>query len=349
MDNDFFIKPGYMMAGHAISGSPSMTVLVTGAAGFIGYHVCEALLARGERVVGVDNVNDYYDVRLKEARLARLQERDGFTFRRLDLADGAALAGLVDEMPAIRRAVHLAAQAGVRYSLENPAAYINANVVGHFTVMEACRHIDGFEHLVYASSSSVYGGNTKLPFAVTDRVDHPVSLYAATKRSAELMSYCYSHLFDLPQTGLRFFTVYGPWGRPDMSAYIFTRAVLAGETIRVFNRGDMMRDFTYIDDVVAGVLAALDRPPGKDDGGPPHRLYNLGNHRSEPLLRFIELIEKATGRKAKVKLEPMQPGDVKATYADIEASRRDLGFAPTVPIDEGIPRFVAWFRNYHGL
>jgi len=326
-----------------------MTVLVTGAAGFIGFHVCAALLDRGERVVGVDNLSDYYDVRLKEARLAVLEERKDFAFERIDISDRAALAGVIGRHSGITRVIHLAAQAGVRYSLENPGAYIQTNIVGHFEIIEACRRLDGFRHLVYASSSSVYGGNTKLPFSVEDRVDRPVSLYAATKRSDELISHCYSHLYRMPQTGLRFFTVYGPWGRPDMSAYIFTRAILAGETIRVFNRGDMMRDFTYIDDIVAGVLAALDRPPVDTDATTPHRVYNLGNHKSEPLLRFIELIEQATGKKAKVSLEPMQPGDVKATYADIEDSRRDLDFSPATTIDEGIPRFVAWFRDYHKI
>ncbi len=327
-----------------------MTVLVTGAAGFIGYHVSAALLARGEAVAGVDNMNDYYDVALKEARLARLQAENAFSFHRLDIADRAALAEAVGRHPDITHVLHLAAQAGVRYSLEHPEAYIEANILGHFSVIEACRRIDGLEHLVYASSSSVYGGNTKLPFAVADRTDHPVSLYAATKRAGELMSHCYAHLYRLPQTGLRFFTVYGPWGRPDMSAYIFTRAILAGEPIQVFNRGDMRRDFTYIDDIVAGVLASLERPPAATEAEPPpHRIYNLGNHKSEPLMRFIETIERAVGRKATIELAPMQPGDVQESYANIEDSRRDLGFDPKTSIDEGVPRFVAWFRDYHGL
>ncbi len=326
-----------------------MSILVTGAAGFIGYHVCQALLARGEAVVGVDDLNDYYDVALKQARLAQLEALAGFAFARLDVADREALGAVLAGQPDISAVVHLAAQAGVRYSITNPEAYIHANIEGHFSVLEACRGIEGLGHLVYASSSSVYGGNTDLPFSVDDRVAQPVSLYAATKRSAELMSYCYSHLYRMPQTGLRFFTVYGPWGRPDMSAYIFTRAILAGEPIRVFNQGDMRRDFTYIDDVVAGVLAAIDRPPEDDGAAAPHRLYNLGNHRAEPLMRFIGLIEKAAGRKAEIVLEPMQPGDVKETYADIEASRRDLGFEPRTRIDEGIPRFVAWYRDYHGV
>lgn len=323
-----------------------MTVLVTGAAGFIGMHVSLALMARGETVVGIDNLNDYYDVALKEARLARLSGHNAFSFVRGDIGDAAALAEAGQDAD---RVVHLAAQAGVRYSLENPGAYIQANIVGHMNVIELARAKgDGLKHLVYASSSSVYGGNTKLPFSVEDQVDTPVSLYAATKKADELMSYSYSSTYGVPQTGLRFFTVYGPWGRPDMSLYIFTRKILAGEPIPVFNHGEMQRDFTYIDDIVAGVLAALDNPPPRDGAGVPHRVYNLGNHRSEPLMRFIGLIEEALGQKAEIDFQPMQPGDVPATYADIEASRRDLGFEPRVPIDEGIPRFVAWYREFHG-
>ena len=326
-----------------------MTVLVTGAAGFIGFHVATALLKRGERVIGVDNLNDYYDVALKQARLDGLARHDSFAFHRIDIADQAAMEGLAGTYPDITRVVHLAAQAGVRYSLTHPQAYIHANLEGHFAVLETCRRLDRLEHLVYASSSTVYSGITRLPFSIEERVDRPISLYAATKISGELMSYCYSHLYGLPMTGLRFFTAYGPWGRPDLSAYIFTRQILAGEPIQVFNHGDMKRDFTYIDDAVAGAVAALDRPPAARDGAAPHRLYNLGNHRSEPLMRFIQVIEKAVGRKAKIKLEPMQPGDAKETFADITASRRDLGFNPTTSIDEGIPKFVAWFRDYHGV
>lgn len=323
-----------------------MTVLVTGAAGFIGMHVSLALMARGETVVGIDNLNDYYDVALKEARLACLASHNAFSFVRGDIGDAATLAGAGQD---VDRIVHLAAQAGVRYSLENPGAYIQANIVGHMNVIELARAKgDDLKHLVYASSSSVYGGNTKLPFSVEDQVDTPVSLYAATKKADELMSYSYSSTYGLPQTGLRFFTVYGPWGRPDMSLYIFTRKILAGDPIPVFNHGDMQRDFTYIDDIVAGVLAALDNPPPRDGAGVPHRVYNLGNHRSESLMRFIGLIEDALGEKAEIDFQPMQPGDVPATYADIEASRRDLGFEPRVPIDEGIPRFVEWYREFHG-
>ena len=323
-----------------------MAVLVTGAAGFIGMHVSAALLDRGEQVVGVDNLNDYYDVALKEARLAG---RDGFTAHRVDVADGDAVAGVFHRHAGIDRVVHLAAQAGVRYSLVNPAAYVRTNLTGHAVILEACRHRESLRHLVYASSSSVYGANNKLPFSVSDRVDKPVSLYAATKRADELMTHSYCHLYALPATGLRLFTVYGPWGRPDMAAYIFTRKIFAGEPIPVFNHGDMKRDFTFVEDIVRGILAVLDRPPDGGDGGAPHRIYNLGNHRSEPLLRFIEVLERAIGRSAKVDLQPMQPGDVKETYADIAASRADFGFDPTTSIDEGIPRFVAWYRDFHGV
>lgn len=339
-----------------------MTVLVTGAAGFIGYHVSAALLARGETVLGVDDLNPYYDVALKQARLARLEASAGFTFRRLDIAERGALAGAcagdgVAAMAGIDRVVHLAAQAGVRHSLTHPFDYERANVAGHLEVLELCRALDGLIHLVYASSSSVYGGNSKLPFSESDPVDTPVSLYAATKKADELMSHAYSHLYRLPQTGLRFFTVYGPWGRPDMAAWLFTEAILAGRPITVFNDGDMRRDFTYIDDVVAGVLAALDKPPmddGGDGGGDdgrdtPHRLYNIGNNRAEELMRFIALLEEAIGKTAEIEFAPMQPGDVKQTYADIGAIQRDLGFAPTTPIEAGVPKFVAWYREYRGV
>ncbi|MFQ6018042.1 MAG: NAD-dependent epimerase/dehydratase family protein [Kiloniellaceae bacterium] len=326
-----------------------MTVLVTGAAGFIGYHVCAALLGRGERVTGIDNLNAYYDPALKRARLARLEGRHGFAFHKLDIADRAALSALFEAEREASGVIHLAAQAGVRYSLENPYAYFDANVMGQLSVLEACRRLPRLKHLLYASSSSVYGGNTKLPFSVEDRVDDPISLYAATKRAAELMAQCYAHLYRLPMTGLRLFTVYGPWGRPDMAAYIFTKAILEGRSIRVFNRGDMRRDFTYIDDVVAGVLAALEQPPADDGQAPPHRLYNLGNHHAEDLMHFIAVIERACGREAEKIFADMQPGDVKETFADIEAARRELGFEPHTTIDEGLPRFVAWFREYHGL
>ncbi len=325
-----------------------MSVLVTGAAGFIGFSTSKALLQRGEQVIGVDSLNDYYPVALKEARLAELGRFRDFRFHRLDIAERGALGRLLAGAGGVDRVIHLAAQAGVRYSLVNPHAYISANIAGQLEVLEACRQLPRLHHLVFASSSSVYGGNTKLPFAITDPVDTPHSLYAATKKADELMGYCYAHLHRLPMTALRFFTVYGPWGRPDMAAWIFTEAILAGRPVRLFNHGDMQRDFTYIDDIVAGVVAALDRPP-VDDGAPPYRLYNLGNHRSEKLTRFIALLEAALGRKAMIELAPMEPGDVPATYADISETVRDLGFAPTIPIDDGLPRFVAWYRDYHRL
>ncbi len=324
-----------------------MTTLVTGAAGFIGSHVSTALLDRGEQVVGIDDLNDYYDPKLKEARLARLRGRNGFSFHKMDISDREAMFALAAAEPGIDGVVHLAAQAGVRYSLENPYAYVQTNVMGHLTVMEACRRLPALRHLVYASSSSVYGGNTKMPFSVEDPVERPVSLYAATKRADELMSHCYGHLYGLPMTGLRFFTVYGPWGRPDMAAYIFAKAIFEGQPIQVFNHGNMRRDFTYIDDIVAGVVAALDRPPKVVEGGDtPHKVYNLGNHRSERLMDFIAILEKACGREAVKVFEDLQPGDVPDTFADIEASRRDLNFEPRTSIEDGLPRFVAWLRDY---
>ena len=325
-----------------------MTVLVTGSAGFIGYHTCTALLKRGEQVVGVDDLNDYYDVSLKKARLSKLQTHDGFTFHQVNITDREAVADIERYHSDITKIIHLAAQAGVRYSLENPYAYVHTNVVGHLVILELARRIDALEHFVYASSSSVYGGNKDLPFTVDDRVDTPISLYAATKRTDELMGYCYSHLYRIPATGLRFFTVYGPWGRPDMAAYKFARAIFEKQPISVFNNGDMKRDFTYIDDTVAGVVAALDNVPSDHGSEPPHMIYNLGNNHPEELTRFIAIIEKAIERKAELHLEPMQPGDVRETYADISAAERDLGYQPKVSIDEGIPRFIEWFREYYG-
>ena len=319
-------------------------ILITGAAGFIGFHVARALLARGETVLGIDNLNDYYDVSLKQARLSRLESEKHFTFRKIDISDRDGISSLAKEFPSIDRIVHLAAQAGVRYSLIDPYAYVQSNVMGQVVMLELCRRLKDMRHIVYASSSSVYGGNTKLPFSIDDPVEQPNSLYAATKRADELIGQTYAHLFKIPSTGLRFFTVYGPWGRPDMAAFLFTRAIIAGEPIKVFNRGEMWRDFTYIDDIVGGVVRALDRPAG---GTPPHKIYNLGNHKSEKLTDYIAAIEQALQRKAIIQLEPMQPGDVQSTYADIEASRRDLGFEPTTPISVGVPKFVNWYKEFY--
>ena len=331
-----------------------MRVLVTGAAGFIGAAVAERLCARGDDVLGIDSLNDYYDVALKEARLVHLAERapDRFHFRHVDFADWKALSDTLDD-EAFDAIIHLGAQAGVRYSLENPRAYVESNLMGHVNLLEVARH-RGVRHMVYASSSSVYGGNDKLPFAVEDRVDHPVSLYAATKRADELMSETYAHLYRIPLTGLRFFTVYGPWGRPDMALWLFTSAILEGRPIKVFNHGEMWRDFTFIDDIVSGVVACLDKPP-LDDGSQkaggsvkPHALYNIGNHRSEPLMKVIGLIEDACGVKAQLEMLPMQAGDVEATYADIDAIQHDIGYQPTTSIEQGIPAFVEWYRRYCG-
>jgi UDP-glucuronate 4-epimerase len=323
-----------------------MLCLVTGSAGFIGFHVTQYLLDRGERVIGVDNLNPYYDVALKQARLAQLQGRARFQFHPLDVADPAAMSELVERHPGIDAIIHLAAQAGVRYSLTQPLAYVEANVKGQVVLLEAARKLPKLRSLVYASSSSVYGANTKQPFSVEDRADHPVSLYAATKRAGELITESYCRLYQLPCTGLRFFTVYGPWGRPDMAAFLFTDAILAGRPIQVFNQGQMARDFTYVDDIVPAIVTAAETapaPPGEQ------RLYNLGNNRPEALLDFIAILEGALGRVAIKEMLPMQPGDVATTYADIGPAKRDLGFAPRTPIAEGLPRFVAWYREYHGL
>jgi UDP-glucuronate 4-epimerase len=333
-----------------------MTHLVTGTAGFIGYHVAERLLERGDDVVGVDVVNDYYDVALKEARLARLARHAGYRHERVDLADGAATARVFAEVRP-ERVIHLAAQAGVRYSLTNPDAYVQSNLVGFANVLEGCRH-GGVGHLTYASSSSVYGSNTAMPFSVHQNVDHPLSLYAASKKANEGMAHTYAHLFGLPTTGLRFFTVYGPWGRPDMAMFIFTKAILAGAPIDVFNHGRMRRDFTYVDDVVEGVVRVSDRPAAADpawsgeapDPGSsqaPWRLYNIGNHTPVELMRLIELLEATLGREATINFLPMQPGDVPATFADIADLTRDTGFTPATPIEVGVERFVAWYRAYH--
>jgi UDP-glucuronate 4-epimerase len=320
-----------------------MSVLVTGAAGFIGFHVAQALLGRGEQVLGIDNLNDYYDPGLKRARIALLEADPGFAFCRLDIADRQAVFAAVDGRKDLRGIIHLAAHAGVLHSLTNPYAHVDANVMGTLVMLEAARRIDDLRGFVYASSSSVYGGNTKQPCSIEDRVDQPVSLYAATKRSCELMAHTYAELYGLPATGLRFFTVYGPWGRPDMAADIFTRAILLGEPIKLFNNGQMTRDFTYIDDVVAGTIAAYDHT------GEGHRLYNFGNNRPERLLDFVAVLERLLGRTARRELLPMQPGDVAASWADIEASRRDLGFEPKTTIETGLARFVEWYKDYHAV
>ncbi len=335
-----------------------MKILVTGAAGFIGFHLTIHLLKRGDEVVGIDNLNDYYDVQLKKDRLAITSNHQNFSFIQADISDRAAIEMIFAEHH-FDRVVNLAAQAGVRYSIENPRAYIDANIVGFMNILEACRH-NKVEHLVYASSSSVYGSNTLMPFSVHHNVDHPVSLYAATKKANELMAHTYSHLYGLPTTGLRFFMVYGPWGRPDMALFLFTRAILEGKPIQVFNNGMMRRDFTYIDDIVEGIVRVCDRIAtpepdwNSDEPDPacslaPYRVYNIGNNKPVELLEFIDLIEKKTGKKAIREMMPMQPGDVPATYADVDDLMRDTGFAPATPLASGINRFVDWFRDYYKI
>jgi len=333
-----------------------MKVLVTGAAGFIGMHVAQRLLDRGDKVIGLDNLNEYYDVNLKLARLAELKKHAAFEFHRIDIVDATALEQLMAQEH-FDSIVHLAAQAGVRYSLTNPHAYIDSNITGFLNVLEACRK-HPVKHLVYASSSSVYGGNTKLPFSESDNVDHPVSLYAVTKKSNELMAHSYSHLFGIPTTGLRFFTVYGPWGRPDMALFIFTRAILEGKPVDLFNNGDMQRDFTYIDDIAEGVVRVLDRPPSSDDkfdkatpdpahSWAPYQMLNIGNNGPAALLEYLDALERALGRKAQRNLMPMQPGDVKATFADTDLLTRWTGLAPGTPIKAGVQRFADWYRAYY--
>lgn len=333
-----------------------MKVLVTGAAGFIGSTLSHKLLDRGDEVIGLDNLNDYYDVSLKEARLARLQDRNGFSFVRADLEDREAIEQLFRQHRP-QRVVNLAAQAGVRYSIVNPRAYIDANIVGFVNILEGCRHNE-VEHLVYASTSSVYGANTRMPFSVHHNVDHPVSLYAATKKSNELMAHTYAHLFNLPTTGLRFFTVYGPWGRPDMALFLFTKAILEGRPIDVFNYGNHRRDFTYIDDIVEGVIRTLDKVaapnPGWSGDEPdsatskgPYRLYNIGSNQPVELLRYIEVLEDCLGKKAEKNLLPMQPGDVPDTYADVDDLVEDVGYRPGTPVETGVKNFVAWYRDFY--
>jgi len=341
-----------------------MSIILTGVAGFIGMHTARRLLDRGEQVIGVDVINAYYDPALKHARLATLKDANGFTFEKLDFSDRDAMLGLIQRHPDIDRVVHLGAQAGVRYSIEQPVDYLTSNLTGQLVMMETCRAMmgrsGGCRSFVYASSSSVYGANRQMPFSLEQRTDHPVSFYGATKKAGEVMAHSYAHLYRIPSTGLRFFTVYGPWGRPDMSPYIFTSRIINGQTIQVFNNGKMSRDFTYIDDIVTGVVTALDTPPHEDNGvgdcgagnneaGAPHRLYNLGNNRSVPLMDYIRVIEQACGRQAVIDYRPLQPGDVLQTWADIDASTRDLGYAPTTTIEVGIPRFVEWYRGYHGV
>jgi len=333
-----------------------MKILVTGAAGFIGMHTSLRLLARGDEVIGVDNLNDYYDVRLKEARLARLVPQPGFRFHKLSVEDREGMAGLfAQEKP--QRVIHLAAQAGVRYSLTNPHAYVDANLQGFMNILEGCRH-NGVEHLAYASSSSVYGGNTSMPFSEHDNIDHPVSLYAATKKANELMAHTYSHLFRLPTTGLRFFTVYGPWGRPDMALFLFTKAILEGRAIDVFNNGQMTRDFTYIDDIVEGVIRVCDKPatvsatfdpaaPDPATSNAPYRVFNIGNSRPTPLMEYIDALEQALGVEAKKNFLPMQPGDVPATSADTSELQAWVGFRPGTPVTVGVKRFVDWYRKQY--
>jgi UDP-glucuronate 4-epimerase len=322
--------------------------LVTGAAGFIGFHLSQRLLARGDTVIGLDNLNAYYDVSLKKDRLAQLRDQEGFSFYELDLAHRADLDRLFSEQ-SFEIVVNLAAQAGVRYSLTNPHAYVDSNLVGFVNLLENCRH-HRVKHLVFASSSSVYGVNKKVPFSVEDNVDRPISLYAASKKANELMAHCYSHLYNIPTTGLRFFTVYGPWGRPDMALFIFTKAILAGQAIQVFNHGKMQRDFTYIDDVVEGVMLVMDTvPQPQGESGAPYKIYNIGNNQPVELLHLIETLEDCLGVPAIKNMQPMQPGDVPITYADVDDLMRDVGFRPDTPIEVGVERFVAWYRSYYQI
>ena len=321
-----------------------MSYLITGAAGFIGFHLAKTLLERGESVIGIDNINDYYSIDLKKARLAELEPYEHFVFGKIDIADEEALGDFLSDKSFIK-IVHLAAQAGVRYSLENPRAYITSNLVGHLNILELARHTKGIEHVLYASSSSIYGGRTDLPFKETDRADKPVSLYAATKKSDELISHTYAHLYGIALTGLRFFTVYGPFGRPDMAYYSFTKKILVGEGIEVFNHGDMLRDFTYIDDIVSGIIAILDKGPAKQEGA-PHKVYNIGNNNPEKLEDFLSILETILDKQAVRKNLSMQPGDVPATYADITAIKNDYGFEPKTNLREGLNKFVTWYRQY---
>lgn len=325
-----------------------MTTLVTGAAGFIGMHVCKKLLEAGEEVIGLDCLSNYYDVSLKEDRLAELTPFAKFKFIKADISEDETFSGILSKIDGITKVVHLAAQAGVRHSITHPQSYARSNLTGFLNILEYGRNLPGLEHLVYASSSSVYGGNRELPYTVGQSVDRPVSLYAATKKSNELMAHSYSHLYRMPTTGLRFFTVYGPWGRPDMAYWSFTKAMLKGETIKIFNKGDMKRDFTYIDDIVSGILKVLKAAP-TDDGDelPPYRIYNIGNHRSEPLMNLVKTLESSLGVTAELEFLPMQKGDVKETFADISPLQKDVGYEPVTSLDVGIPNFVKWYRSYN--
>ena len=328
-----------------------MSVLVTGSAGFIGMHTANALLEKNEEVIGIDNINDYYDPELKRARLEELQVNKNFYFEKLDFAVPGSLDLLIQKYPEIDRIIHLGAQAGVRYSIDNPHQYMQSNLCGQLAILEFCkskmRDSRPIKNFVYASSSSVYGSNKQIPFSINDNTDQPVSFYGATKKAGEVMAHSYAHLYQIPTIGLRFFTVYGPWGRPDMSPYIFTNCILNEKPIKVFNKGEMMRDFTFIDDIVSGILGALDTPPINLNASPPHKIYNLGNNKPVSLMNYINVIERACNKKAIIDLQPMQAGDVVQTYANIEESERDLGYAPTTSIDIGIPRFVDWFISYH--
>ena len=328
-----------------------MSVLVTGSAGFIGMHTAKALLKKNEEVIGIDNINDYYDPELKRARLEELQVNKNFYFEKLDFAVPGSLNLLIQKYPEIDRIIHLGAQAGVRYSIDNPHQYMQSNLCGQLAILEFCkskmRDSRPIRNFVYASSSSVYGSNKQIPFSINDNTDQPVSFYGATKKAGEVMAHSYAHLYQIPTIGLRFFTVYGPWGRPDMSPYIFTNCILNEKPIKVFNKGEMMRDFTFIDDIVSGILGALDTPPISLSASPPHKIYNLGNNKPVSLMNYINVIERACNKKAIIDLQPMQAGDVVQTYANIEESKRDLGYAPTTSIDIGIPRFVDWFISYH--
>lgn len=331
-----------------------MAILITGAAGFIGFHLAKSLLEQGHNIIGIDNINDYYDIKLKYARLEILQKYDNFEFIKADISDKDTILSLADSHKQIEYIIHLAAQAGVRYSLENPFAYVTSNVMGHVVMLEMARSLPNLRHFIYASSSSVYGGNKKMPFSVKDDVNQTVSLYAATKRSDELITNTYCHLYGIAATGLRFFTVYGPWGRPDMAYYLFTKAIISRESIKVFDNGNMMRDFTYIDDIISGIHGVMEHIPtignsmfSKHDIA--HNIYNLGNHKAEKLMDFIKVLEDAIGKEAVKEFYPRPKGDVPATYADIEASEQDFGFSPKTPISEGLPKFVAWYRDYYGV